>query len=150
MTSPDRSGSRPVRRSGAVVVVVVVVACFWQLLLAPPGSAAGFCCPGTGCCRKACGGRSGRASLGSLSERLGMGRAGSRTASPLRNTHTSLKRSFPGLQRRFLENFEHREDLTGHSHVNHERGGETSKHTDKQKPRNTAAFKLALHIIPSS
>lgn len=50
---------------------------------APPGSATSSWSPGTGCCQKACGGRSARASLGSLSERLGMGRTGSRTASPL-------------------------------------------------------------------
>lgn len=42
--------------------------------------------PGTGCCRTACGGHSGRASLGSLSARLGMGRGGSRKASPLEDT----------------------------------------------------------------
>lgn len=46
-------------------------------------------CPGTGCCRMACGGRSGRASLGSLSARLGMGRGGSRMASPLKDTHSA-------------------------------------------------------------
>lgn len=61
----------------------------WQpVLLAPPGSVTRSLCLGTGCCQKACGGHSGRVSLGSLSERLGMGRAGSRMASPLRNTHT--------------------------------------------------------------
>lgn len=73
-----------------VVVVIVVVASVgvWQpVLLAPPGSATSFLCLGTGCCQKAYGGHSGRVSLGSLSERLGMGRAGSRMASPLRNTH---------------------------------------------------------------
>lgn len=57
--------------------------------MAPPGGTSSSC-PGTGCCQKAYGGHSGRASLGSLSERLGMGRARSRKASPLRNTHTEV------------------------------------------------------------
>lgn len=70
------------------MVVIVVGASVGVWLLAPPGSAKSSWCPGTGCCRKACGGHSGRASLGSLSERLGMGRGGSRMASPLKNTHT--------------------------------------------------------------
>lgn len=55
-----------------------------QLSVAPPATS--FWC--SGCCQKACGGRSARASLGSLSERLGMGRTGSRTASRLGITHT--------------------------------------------------------------
>lgn len=76
-------------RGFTVIVVVVGSVGVWQpALLAPPGSVAGSVCPGTGCCQKAYGGHSGHASLGSLSERLGMGRAGSRMASPLRNTHT--------------------------------------------------------------
>lgn len=54
--------------------------------LAPPGLAARSLSQGTGCCQKAYGGHSERASLGSLSERLGMGRAGSRMAFPLKGT----------------------------------------------------------------
>lgn len=88
------SGPRPwsIRWSTVVVVVVIVVVVVvvgvWQPALpAPPGSVTSFLCLGTGYCQKACCGHSGRASLGSLSERLGMGRAGSRMASPLRSTH---------------------------------------------------------------
>jgi len=61
------------------------------VLLAPPGSVTSPSCLGTGCYQKAYGGHSGRASLGSLSERLGMGRAGSRMAFPLKEIHTKLK-----------------------------------------------------------
>lgn len=82
---PDYSGPRSVGGSTVVCVVVVVgLVGVWQpALLAPPGPVTEFWSLGTGRCRKACGGRSGRGSLGSLSERLGMGRAGSRMASPL-------------------------------------------------------------------
>lgn len=71
-----------------VAIVVVLMGVCQPALLALPGLEASSSRQGTGCCQKAYGGRSGRASLGSLSERLGMGRAGSRMASPLKRTHT--------------------------------------------------------------
>lgn len=77
----SRSWSK--RGSTAAAVVVMLVGICQPVLLAPPGSVTRSLCLGTGCCQKAYGGHSGRASLGSLSERLGMGRAGSRMASPL-------------------------------------------------------------------
>lgn len=81
-----------VRGGGLGAVVIVVLLAVWKPeLLAPPGSAARSWSRGTGCCRKAYGGHSERASLGSLSERLGMGRAGSRMAFPLRSTHKKFK-----------------------------------------------------------
>lgn len=84
---PD--GTVPGLLGGSTVVAFVELVGVWQAaLLAPPGPVTGFCSLDTGCCQKAYGGHSGRGSLGSLSERLGMGRAGSRMASPLRSTHT--------------------------------------------------------------
>lgn len=112
----------------AVFVGVVPSVGVWQLaLLVPPGSATSFLCLDTGCCQKAYGGHSGRASLGSLSERLGMGRAGSRMASPLRNTHNAqIKFKAHGEvredvmhRRRLLEKFLYTKDLIRQTDVNH-------------------------------
>lgn len=65
------------------VAVVGLVGILKPVLLAPPGSVTSSSCLGTGCCQKAYGGHSGHVSLGSLSERLGMGRVGNRMAFPL-------------------------------------------------------------------
>lgn len=68
--------------------------------LAHPGPTGGPWRPGTGCCRTACGGHSGRASLGSLSARLGMGRGGSRKASHLKDTrHRQGRERHSGTRR---------------------------------------------------
>lgn len=50
------------------------------------------CNQGTGRCRNVRGGHSGRGSSGSLSERLGTGRGGIGTVSPLWDTHSNTHR----------------------------------------------------------
>lgn len=75
LTSPVRV--RVHRSKAFTVAAVVLVGILKPVLLAPRGSVTSSSCLGTGCCQKAYGGHSGRVSLGSLSERLGMGRAGS-------------------------------------------------------------------------
>lgn len=116
---------------GSPGVVIVVLMCVWKsLLLARLGSVANSSCPGTGCCRKACGGRSGRASLGSLSEMLGMGRAGSRMAFPLKSTHIQLVSP------------EVRQVNRTERILNLKKSGKRQANTDKHRPRHMVAFSL--------
>lgn len=133
-----------------------------QLSVAPPATS--FWCRDTGCCQKAGGGRSARASLGSLSERLGMGRTGSRTASRLGITHTKQAGLAPrghtgGRERRHARDQDRtrcsREDLTRQKFQTAGRTGRTgrqaalgsrSRWTDTQD-RQTSTLLQRLRIL---
>lgn len=96
---PDWSSIESIDLHQGFTVNVAALMGVWQTKpLPPPGSVVSCVCLGTGCCQKACGGHSGHVSLGSLSERLGMGRGGSRMASPLRKEKHRIGVSDKGLQ----------------------------------------------------